>query len=114
MQYPNYKSYEEYKGGVDELKEANDTDSLYEIAKMMIMNGKQALQNLEARDPKYRNTHLLQSQKLKDIQTLAVMNSLCISKLKMQKDTQFLLKINYEKSLDGLAALDLMEKPVRK
>ena len=81
---------------------------------MMIMSGKQILQNLEQRDPKFRNSQLMQNQMLKDIQTLAVMNSLCISKLKMQKDTQFVLQINYEKSLIGLAALDLIEKPVRK
>ena len=52
---------------------------------MNLLEAKQFLQNLEQTDAKMRNKNFLKNDELKKMQLIIVTNSLCITKVKMEK-----------------------------
>lgn len=83
-----------------DLSELSDED-VYEAAKNYLLHAKQVFSNLEQTDPSLRCTFGLKNEDLKALQMSIVMNSLAITKVKMQPEG-LRAKIDFEKSVHNL------------
>ena len=77
---------------------------------MNLLEAKYILHNLESTDPALRNKLFLKNEELKEMQLIIVSNSLCITKVKMEEQGLLHIKIDFEKSVGSVPAIDLYKK----
>ena len=113
VMFPRYKEFNEYTLQFQKDLERTD-EELFEIAKNLMMSGKQYLQNLETTDANLRCKYYYPVEELKNLQTAIVMNSFCQTKIKMGNPDYLNAVINFEKSSGVLPVLDVVEEKGKK
>ena len=106
VQFPRYKTYKQYL----EQTPQETVDQLLDYAKVNLLEAKYILHNLESTDPALRNKLFLKNEELKEMQLIIVSNSLCITKVKMEEQGLLHIKIDFEKSVGSVPAIDLYKK----
>ena len=79
-----------------------------------MMNGKQVLQNLETTDESLRSKNFMPNAVIKQLQMLIIMNSLCQTKIKMGDCDYLTGKIDFDKSMQILPVIDIVEEKGKK
>lgn len=80
-------------------------EEIYQTSKNYLLQAKNILSNLEKTPPSQRNTHFMKNEDLKTLQMSIVMNSLLITKVKMQEGGK--AKINFEKTQLNLPIIEI-------
>ena len=108
MQFPRYITYEEYRANLD--KDMNmDQKELLDKAKALFIEGKNILQKLIDTDESLRNGKYYKKEYLQQVQRIAVMNSLSLTKASMF-GAEALFKINKAESLPTILLVDIEKK----